>query len=211
MQDTTNSDDTPEPLPLGKYPLNDTWVLKYKPKYQYKKQQSETDWLDSFLKMHEKINCIGTFWSVFNNIPSWYDLHSGTIYAFFKNGINPSWEDKMNEKGCSYTFYFNRAKMNQLEMNQVYIECLLFLIGNMSDYHQFLNGVTFERKYKGDKLIIWCSAHSNEMFHCVIDNIFPQSVKDYLTLKQFDLSDSRYKVFGKVVDHQSELKRLNHD
>jgi hypothetical protein len=190
------------------YPLEDKWTLKYKPTYQYQRQQSETDWLNSFQMIHNEINSIEIFWRVFNNIPSWHDLHSGTIYAFFKQDINPSWEDKMNEKGCSYMFYINRNRVTENDLNQIFIDCLLFFIGNMSIYHQFLNGVTFERKNKGDKLIVWCSAHSDEMLNCVIENIFQQDVRDYLTIKNVELSDSRYKVITKVIDHQSELKRL---
>ena len=191
-----------------KHFLENKWILTYKPNVVNKKKQSENDWLATFKHVHN-IESIEMFWSVKNNIASWSSLHHGSIYAFFQKGINPSWEDPKNKKGCSYIFYFNKTRTDNNDLDNVFESSLVFLIGHISDFIACVNGITFERKRNGDKMIVWCNAHSKEMFKEITNGVLPEKIRDETNFESGDLTDNRYKVSVRVVDHQSELKRIN--
>jgi len=193
-----------------KHFLQNTWKFTYKPKaMNTKKQPSEKDWLESFKIIHPGIKSIEMFWSVKNNIIEWSKLHHGSTYAFFKNNINPSWEDDMNKEGCSYMFYFNQNRITEQDLDDVFESALLFLIGEWSEYSQFINGVTFERKMRGDKMIVWCNSHSKDMLINVKNELLPDNVSDQTSLQTGELNDNRFKVSVKVIDHKSELQRIH--
>ena len=186
------------------YTLEDTWALSFKGKTLYKKQQSEDDWLSSYKHIFT-INTVKTFWQVFNNIHPWTNLHVGSIYALFKDGISPSWEDPSNIKGCSYVFYLNRNQLNEDSMNEIFLNVLMFLVGNTTDYHEYFNGVTFDRKYRGDKITFWCSAQSDHMLETILDHLDIRKT-DY-TRSVMPSNDS-YKMTIKIIDHQEELRKI---
>jgi Eukaryotic initiation factor 4E len=193
-----------------KHFLQNPWKFTYKPKaINTKKQPSESDWLQSFKLIHPSIKSIEMFWSVKNNIIEWSKLHHGSTYAFFKNNINPSWEDDMNREGCSYMFYFNQNRITEQDLDDVFESALLFLIGEWSIYSQFINGITFERKMRGDKMIVWCNSHSKEMLIDVKNELLPENVKEQTSLQSGELNDNRFKVSIKVIDHKSELQRIH--
>lgn len=193
-----------------KHDLENKWKFTYKPNVTHKKKkQSEKDWLSTYKMIHPKIASVEMFWCVKNNIKPWSELHYGSIYAFFKNEINPSWEDDKNKEGCSYMFYFNKNKTNEKDLDDVFESSLVFLIGETSMFSDCVNGITFERKQRGDKMIVWCNAHSPEMLENVTTGILPKQFESETNFETGDLTDSRYKVSVKVVDHQSELQRIN--
>ena len=196
---------------LEKHPLENGWKFTYKPKVvSTKKQQSEDDWLSSFQVIHPEIKSIEMFWSVKNNILNWSKLHHGSIYAFFKNSINPSWEDPQNKEGCSYMFYMNQNRINEKDLDDIFESALLFLVGEWSKFAACVNGVTFERKYRGDKMIVWCNSHSKEMLQNIKNEMLPESIdKDFISIDSGELNDNRFKISVKVIDHKSELQRLS--
>ena len=190
--------------PDQEYPLNDTWVLSFKGKTAYKKQQSENDWLSSYKHIFS-IKTIKMFWQLFNNIHPWTDLHVGSIYAVFKDGIRPSWEDPKNIKGCSYVLYLNRNRLDKESMDELFLNVLMFLVGNETNYHEFINGVSFERKYRGDKITLWCSAQSEEMLKVIMEKLDIRKT-DYT--RSVAPSNDNYKIVVKMIDHQEELRKV---
>jgi translation initiation factor 4E len=190
--------------PSKEYPLEYTWELSFKGKTAYKKQQSEHDWLSTYKEIF-KINSVNTFWEVFNNIHLWTDLHVGSIYALFKDGIRPSWEDPQNQKGCSYLLYLNRNRLNDDSMNEIFWNVLMFMIGNETEYHNYINGVSFERKYRGDKITFWCTAQSDDMLSIIFDKI---GIRETEYTKSAAPSNDNYKIVVKMIDHQDELRKI---
>lgn len=190
------------------YELENSWELSFKGKTMHKKQQTSKEWMLNYEIVYGDINTIELFWRVFNNVKNWVELHTGSIYAFFKTGIKPSWEDPHNCKGCSYVMYLNRNHMSETEMGEIFYHILCFLVGNETNYHPFLNGVTFERKWQGDKITFWCNAHSQEMFDTILEKCL-KSKNDY-TLSQNPANDN-YKIVIKIVDHQEELKKIKNN
>ena len=189
--------------------LQNSWKFTYKPKVVHtKKTQSEEDWLSSFQKVYD-IKSVEMFWCVKNNVLNWSKLHHGSIYAFFKNDINPSWEDKQNKEGCSYMFYMNQNRITEADLDDIFESALLFLVGEWSKFAECVNGVTFERKYRGDKMIVWCNSHSKEMLQNIKNEMLPASMKDLVSIDSGELNDNRYKISVKIIDHKSELQRLS--
>lgn len=133
---------------LTEYP----WTFSFKPKIAYK-QQSERDWLSDYKTIYE-IKDIERFWQVYNNIPCFTDMPSGSIYAMFRNSIHPSWEHEENKKGFSWIFYINKYT-NKEWIKKLYEYSLLTLIGCTYAYEEKLNGCTFEKKARGDKFVYW--------------------------------------------------------
>lgn len=127
-----------------------SWLFKSRVNYA---NQSEAAWLSDFQTIYE-FNTIAKFWGMFNNIPHWRDLTSGSIYALFKRGIKPSWEDKKNKGGFSWAIYISKSTSDK-DIKALYLDIVLMIIGNTYDYSELLNGCTFERKQKGDKIVFW--------------------------------------------------------
>ena len=201
-----------------KHQLEHNWNFTYKPSKPppqkgsgpVKKQQSENDWLASFKQiLAPSIDHVELFWKTYNNVPKWSKLSNAAIYAFFKEGINPSWEDPANKDGCSYMFYMNQSKINSDDLDNIYEHALLFLIGNCSEYSDAVNGITFERKLRGDKMIVWCNSHSEEMLECITKEMFPSNIVKLVSLKPDDFANNDFKVTTKIVDHKHELARLS--
>lgn len=144
---------------LEVHPLQYKWDWMYKPKIAYS-NQSEKDWLSDYKKIWV-CDTIENFWRLYNNIPNWNDLSSGTMYAMFKKGINPSWEDEYNEGGFSWILYISQRVPNS-GVEEIYLNILLMLIGNTFEYNILLNGCTFEKKARGDKIVFWFRKNNSE-------------------------------------------------
>ena len=185
--------------------FEDSWNFMYKGKTNNRKQQSAQEWMANYEIIYGNINNVKIFWEVFNNVANWTDLHVDSRYAFFKDGILPSWEDPKNCDGCSYILYLNPKRMNDTEMNEIFYHVLLYLVGNNSDYHPFINGVTFERKWQGDKVIFWCNAHSDNMLDNVLENL---CFKPTDCTRSTNPQNDNYKVVVKIIDHRQELDKI---
>lgn len=141
------------------HPLKCKWDWFYKPRIVYS-QQSEKDWLSDY----QKIYCFDTvekFWKMYNNIPEWYNLGCGSMYALFKKDIKPSWEDEKNEGGFSWILYVSQRVPEQTSKD-LYLNILLMLIGNTYEHPNLLNGCTFEKKARGDKIVFWFGNNRSE-------------------------------------------------
>ena len=153
------------------YPLNDAWTLCYKGNTDYTKNQTASDWLKEFKKIYT-IDTIQLFWKIYNNIPVWSSTSSGTIYSIFKDNILPSWEDPKNTDGFSLILYTNNKTMRDEQLDELYLNLLLFIIGNTSSFSFLINGCTFDRKYNGSKITLWLNSYVDEdMTSIVIDDI----------------------------------------
>lgn len=144
---------------IEKHPLQYKWDWLYKPHIAYS-NQSEKDWLSDCKKIWV-CDTIENFWRMFNNIPSWKNLSAGSMYAMFKKGINPSWEDENNEGGFSWILYISQ-RVNEASVEDIYLRIVLMLIGNMFEHSLLLNGCTFEKKARGDKIVFWFRKNNSE-------------------------------------------------
>ena len=179
---------------LFEYP----WTFSYKPRIVYKQQQTERDWLLDY-KTIAVIKDVETFWGVYNNIPSLIDMPAGSIYAMFKNGINPSWEDPENKTGFSWILYGSK-NATKAWIHQVYESILLMLIGCQYKYEEYLNGCSFERKAKGDKFVFWFKTKNNEL---------NWALKDKTESLELQKSESHEHQRSELQNNENESLELN--
>jgi len=119
------------------------------------------------------INNICTFWQTYNNIPKLVDIFSDgyTIkkmkrnnstpcsYSFFKEDISPFWEDINNTNGFEYTY---RLGKNYRDIQDLWLNILLQLIGNNDVRLENINGVRFVDTTKGTSVLYRIEFWANE-------------------------------------------------
>ena len=164
--------------------LNDIWNFTIKTN-EYIKGQTEDDWLASF-KTINKIATIEDYWNTMNNIPSWIDMKSGVIYSIFKNDIQPAWEHPDNINGISLTFFIDKKKNNVRHVKTLYENILIYVISNNYAENKYLNGCTFDQKFKCFKIVIWFNENmTDEQIENFKNDIFlGGTVKHYTINKQ---------------------------
>jgi translation initiation factor 4E len=67
------------------------------------KRTSQKEWGDH-LKQIISFDTAEDFWGIVNSLPPPAELSAGANYHIFKQGIEPSWEDKQNAKGGKWTY-----------------------------------------------------------------------------------------------------------
>lgn len=183
--DTESVDNTNKP-----YLLKYQWEWLYKPRVAYS-NQSEKDWLSDYQIIY-KFNTIRQFWNMFNCIPEWNSLSCGSIYALFKKDIKPSWEDKFNDGGFSWIMYLSQ-RINDTQQQQIYTNIILMLIGNTYKYGLLLNGCTFEKKSRGDKIVFWFRKNNSDSKENIV--VKPRTLlKELLTTS--DIEDKEWAVLN---------------
>lgn len=100
-----------------KHPLEHKWTLWFDCP---NKKIGQKDWTDH-LKNIVTVDSVEDFWGVFNNIPKASELTVGSNFHFFKDGIEPSWEDKANTNGGKWTFTIQKSKPGE-ELNKHWID-----------------------------------------------------------------------------------------
>lgn len=186
------------------------WVFSFKPRIAYK-QQSERDWLSDYKTIFE-IKDVERFWGVYNNIPCFTEMPHGSIYAIFRNHIHPSWEHPENKNGYSWIMYVNKYT-DASWIKNVYESALLTLTGATYQYESILNGCTFEKKARGDKIVFWFKdVHPTENSHTRILlellNHLDVSAKDYKICKDVTKIDWKHPEFKNI---KATIKLVYHD
>ena len=130
---------------MQNYVLNDKWTLRL----HYK------DLGNCYNENLEKlmdINDIFTFWQTFNNIPKLHEIFSDGVnckkmkrnmatpcaYSFFKNDIDPCWENEKNSNGYEISI---RSCKDFSNFHDLWLNILISLIGNQCECYRFVNGV----------------------------------------------------------------------
>lgn len=96
------------------------------------------------------------FWSLMNNIMSPSELSSGTDLSLFKNNWRPMWEDPINKNGGRLIINVQRGR-HPLKVDEVWLEVLMFLVGENFEYSEDVCGAVVSHRAYGDKVAIWTS------------------------------------------------------
>jgi hypothetical protein len=186
------------------------WTFCFKPRIAYK-QQSERDWLSDYKTIFE-IKDIENFWGVYNNVPCFTEMPHGSIYSFFRNNIHPSWEHPENIKGYSWIMYINKYTDREW-VRKIYEYSLLTLIGSVYKYESILNGCTFEKKARGDKIVFWFKDEptDGESHENILRELF-----DYLDVPQdeYIICNNAAKIDWKMHEYKkinAAVKLVYHD
>lgn len=137
-----------------KHPLNSKWTLWY-----YLPDKSK-DWEQNQHQIYT-MSTVEDFWSFFDHLKPPSELTNGVDYSFFKNGIRPMWEDPQNVNGGRLTV-INTSKMRNAGINGIWLDVLLFLIGEHFKYTEDVCGVVLNCRSYGFKIAVWTSQHEED-------------------------------------------------
>jgi len=103
------------------------------------------------------------FWGVYNHILLASKLQSGCDYSFFKEGIEPMWEDEKNRLGGRWLINLSKNARSS-DLDKMWLEILLCLIGeSFGDDSDTVNGAVVNIRNKGDKIGLWtCKADDQD-------------------------------------------------
>ena len=97
-----------------KHKLEAGWTLYYEMPSQPASKRSEKSWKSS-LKSIATVHTVEDFWGVYNNVPPASRL--ATAYYFFKENIEPAWEDRTCAQGGKFMFTVNPGRIDQYWLN----------------------------------------------------------------------------------------------
>ena len=115
-------------------------------------------WEDQLVKVAE-INSLEQFWGLQNSIPNVKDIK--TEYMFFKKGIQPKWEDPLNEKGGRFVIH-----LNDINIENFWNRLLFSILGNDkflvdNGLSELINGFYISYKRKLFKAQVWIKDCTN--------------------------------------------------
>ncbi|XP_065209787.1 eukaryotic translation initiation factor 4E-like [Planococcus citri] len=138
--------DLPIDTPVS-HPLEHEWTLWY---YDNNKNK---DWLENLHEVYT-FSTVEDFWCLFNHIKPVTSLSAGNDYSLFKKGIRPMWEDDHNKKGGRWLLNMD-GRMNRNDLHDLWLNLLLFMIGESFD--EFSDEIcgAFVNVRKLDKISLW--------------------------------------------------------
>lgn len=135
-------------LTPAKHPLQNRWSM------WYFKNDKQKDWKDNH-KLIASCDTVEDFWALYNYLKPPSQLAAGCDYSFFKEGIEPMWEDSRNVEGGRWLINLQRQQRN-CDLDKYWQEALLCLIGEIFEPHSDeICGAVVNIRAKGDKLAIW--------------------------------------------------------
>lgn len=104
-----------------RHKLAEDWVLWYD--YQDRKYVNTENWSES-LQVLSKVKDVGTFWAVYEEVGDVQDLPTSSNMHFFRDGIQPMWEDKRNQNGGKWVLEMSQGSAVQ----SIWMNTLMFCI-----------------------------------------------------------------------------------
>jgi translation initiation factor 4E len=132
------------------HPLEATWVMWYD-KITGTTRNHRSDYRSS-LKHLYTISSVEDFWRLYNNIRQPSHLDRNSNYHFFKEGIDPMWEDPANAEGGKWVL---TVKDDEGVLDNAWEELLLAMIGGLIQSCHAINGAVVSRRKKGDRVALW--------------------------------------------------------
>ncbi|KAL3776098.1 hypothetical protein ACHAW5_002750 [Stephanodiscus triporus] len=100
------------------------------------------------------------FWSIYNYLIRPHELPATTDYHFFREGVNPTWEDPYNSNGGRWTI---RLPKRGLIGSRYWEEVLLSLLGGFPDVPDGeICGAVISVRGHEDVLSIWNKTSNNQ-------------------------------------------------
>jgi hypothetical protein len=113
------------------------------------------DYRSSLQNLHT-MSSVEEFWRLYNNIRQPSNLERNSNYHFFKEGVEPLWEDPANEQGGKWVLTLR----DEARLDRIWEELLLALVGGVVESGHAVNGAVVSRRKKGDRVALWTSKKS---------------------------------------------------
>eukprot|EP00164_Ancoracysta_twista_P000086 GFYU01000123.1.p1 GENE.GFYU01000123.1~~GFYU01000123.1.p1 ORF type:complete len:227 (+),score=73.10 GFYU01000123.1:30-683(+) len=152
-----------------KHPLQNAWTLWYD---SPKKRVSQHAWADQ-LKKISTVKTVEDFWCLWNNIRVPTRLNSGSNYHFFKDGVEPKWEDSQNKKGGKWIIHVPKPKSKD-SLDDLWLHTVLAAIGETFEDGDEILGVVVSMRKGQDKLAVWTRTAAIEDVQMRIGKMFKQ-------------------------------------
>ncbi|PRP78962.1 eukaryotic translation initiation factor 4E-2-like [Planoprotostelium fungivorum] len=120
---------------------------------------NNASWGDNIKKVFT-VSSVEDFWRLYNNVSLPSQLQTGTTYNFFKQGIEPKWEDPNNDQGGRWTIIVPKTKGL---IDRLWLWLVLACVGEQleDDQNQICGAVVNVRKNQ-DKISLWTKDAENE-------------------------------------------------
>lgn len=142
------------------------------------------------------ITTIYGFWRAVHNLPLPTELmirHRQEL-AMFREHIQPEWESPENENGGYFripfdsTLYMDRREArNCMNLNVVWMELLMAMVGEQIPHAEYITGCGFKRRQAEDRLEIWttdmsrCEEKKEEMHRFLAQMLQKFGQIEYMT------------------------------
>jgi len=164
------------------------WVLMHAAPGQRPVKAHKDQWQTSNSCVH-KFNTIEDFWCLYNNIHGPAQMFHGDL-SFFKEGIQPAWEDAICAQGGRWLVKLEEksgVKMKQEQVEETWLNLILALIGEGfgGDDNDFVCGAVLSARAKGSsKLALWVKTTDPKIVQR-LGEMFKQVLQ--MTMKEGDL------------------------
>ncbi|KAI8809961.1 eukaryotic translation initiation factor 4E [Cladochytrium replicatum] len=140
-----------------KHPLQNRWTLWFD---NPQKKTTQANWSQN-LKKVITVGTVEDFWGMYNNVMKATGLMAGANYSFFKEGVQPMWEDPANEKGGKWVVPIPRGKRDTL-LDQYWLNTILACVGEEFNRGDEICGVVVSVRKAQDRLSIWTKTASDK-------------------------------------------------
>lgn len=139
------------------------------------KRTSQSSWGD-YLRKVVTIDTVEDFWGLYNNVLAASKLPAGANYHFFKDGIEPKWEDPENEKGGKWLITLPpKARGEQLD--KLWLWTLLACIGEQFEDADEICGAVVSVRRQANKIALWTRTCANEAAQMRIGRTLKQALE----------------------------------
>eukprot|EP01134_Creolimax_fragrantissima_P002021 CFRG2021T1 len=143
----------------SKHALQHKWTL-WHDEGKGNRAKNTNGWIASLTKVSE-FDTVELFWATYYNMVPPSRLGGGSNYWLFKSGVQPMWEDPMNEQGGKWSMGI-AASRREDKLDECWLATMLGLIGEtMEDEGEVMGAVVSIRKMT-DRLAVWTQWSSKE-------------------------------------------------
>jgi hypothetical protein len=141
-----------------------------------------------------KVATVGTverFWRLWRSVPAASTRATGFTYFFFRNDIQPTWEDPRNRSGGTVMFQLTRPGASAVERDaadDAWLTTLLALVGESLPLAQSINGAVLKVR-KSITVTLWTARADKPAFKATFERLRQLIVPSLLPVSFMDSCD----------------------
>jgi len=161
--------------------LNNIWILWY----DKKNNNIDSDNWDKFLVRICSFTNLDNFCSVLTNILPLSQLSTGASYHFFKQGIEPRWEDKFNIQGGKWNLIIQKQNLGMAD--KIWLLTLISVIGGSFGpvLESSIMGIVGTIKKGQIRIAIWTEGYNEKDLQLSIGEIWKNKIQESFILEKF--------------------------
>jgi len=171
--------------------LNNSWILWYDKKNH---TVGSNDW-DKFLIRISTFETMGLFCGLLGKIIPLSQLPNGASYHFFKQGIEPRWEDKNNFEGGKWILVLQKQNLNKAD--KIWFLTLSSVLGGSfkNNLKRAITGIVGTIKKNQLRVAIWTKKSKNEKLQINIGKVWKKVINESNLLDNFIIEFIPHNIF----------------